>query len=239
MDASRAAETRFGENGQPGSAGRSLPLLGRLYLWATHRLYNEFAWAYDAVAWMVSAGRWDRWRRLALEHVEQQPVLEVGFGTGELLLEMARRGWQVTGIDLSPAMQRVTARKLRRQGLWAPRIRGRVEGLPFPDDHFGAIISTFPAEYIVHPEALAEFGRVLRSPQPAEGEPGGRVIIAGLVVTLDHALARRAARFVFGEPPESPVARFGRLAEAAGLKLTVVTHQDPPAAVPILLLEKQ
>ncbi len=69
---------------------RSLPPLGRLYLWATHRLYNELAWSYDLAAWIVSAGRWDRWRRMALDYVTQQPVLEVGFGTGELLLAMAR-----------------------------------------------------------------------------------------------------------------------------------------------------
>ncbi|MCS6844103.1 MAG: hypothetical protein NZ528_07260, partial [Caldilineales bacterium] len=59
-----------------------LPLFARLYLWATQRLYNEFAWAYDAVAWLVSGGRWDRWRRLALDYVVGQPILEVGFGTG-------------------------------------------------------------------------------------------------------------------------------------------------------------
>ncbi|MFN2165177.1 MAG: class I SAM-dependent methyltransferase, partial [Anaerolineae bacterium] len=108
---------------------RHLPPLARLYLWATHRLYNEFAWAYDLVAWAVSLGRWDGWRRLALDYVVLQPVLEVGFGTGELLMAMARLGWDVTGLDLSPAMQGVTARKMRRRHLWAPRIRGRVQDL--------------------------------------------------------------------------------------------------------------
>jgi len=49
------------------SDARPLPPLGRLYLWATHRLYNEFAWSYDLAAWLVSTGRWDRWRRMALE----------------------------------------------------------------------------------------------------------------------------------------------------------------------------
>ncbi|HRI55605.1 MAG TPA: hypothetical protein PK170_00745 [Anaerolineae bacterium] len=49
------------------SDARPLPPLGRLYFWATHRLYNEFAWSYDLAAWLVSARRWDRWRRMALE----------------------------------------------------------------------------------------------------------------------------------------------------------------------------
>ena len=60
-----------------------------LYGWATHRLYNEFAWTYDAVSWSVSRGRWDDWRKEALAHVQGTHVLEIGFGTGVLLLEIA------------------------------------------------------------------------------------------------------------------------------------------------------
>src|SRR5512142_496063 len=93
----------------------------RLYAWACRRLYNEFAWSYDAVSWLVSAGHWSAWRRLALEYATGGPVLEVGFGTGELLSELARRRLPAWGVDPSPAMQRITAGKLRRRGLRLPR----------------------------------------------------------------------------------------------------------------------
>ena len=90
-----------------------LTWLARLYLWATHRLYNQFAWAYDVASWVISLGQWSRWRRMALDHVPRkgvhvtgQRVLELGFGTGELLIEMAERGWRVCGLELSPAMHR-------------------------------------------------------------------------------------------------------------------------------------
>lgn len=214
-------------NGQP----RKLKPLARLYLWATYRLYNEFAWAYDLAAWIVSGGRWDRWRRMALDYVQAEPVLEIGFGTGELLIEMARRGRDVIGLDLSPAMHRVTARKMRHLGLWAPQVRSRVQNLPFPDDSFSTVVSTFPAEYIVDPASLAELHRVLR--------PGGRLIIAGLVVYTDQPAASRVNRLVFGDAPDSPLERFERRAVDSGLHVTTVVREDPPARVPIVIAEKR
>lgn len=208
-----------------------MPPLARLYLWATHRLYNEFAWAYDLVAWVVSGGRWDRWRRLALDYVAGEPVLEVGFGTGELLLAMAQQGWEVCGLELSPAMQRVTARKMRRRGLWAPRVRGVVQRLPFPDGTFAAVISTFPAEYIVDPAALQELHRVLK--------PGSRLVIAGLVVLMENTWWSRFSRLVFGDLPESPLVRYQRRAAEAGFDVTFDVRDDLPFRVPVIVAERR
>ena len=133
-------------------------------MWATYRLYNEFAWAYDLVSWLVSLGQWAGWRRTALDHVSGQRVLEVGFGTGELLIEMARRNLHAVGLDLSPAMQRVTARKMARRGVWTPRVRGVVQRMPFADGCFDTIISTFPAGFIAQPATLREVARLLPKP---------------------------------------------------------------------------
>ncbi|HOG46271.1 MAG TPA: class I SAM-dependent methyltransferase, partial [Anaerolineae bacterium] len=149
----------------------------RGYRWATERLYHEFAWAYDAVSWLVSLGRWSGWRRQALAYVGGPRVLELGFGTGELLIEMAGRGWQAVGLERSPAMQRVTARKLRRQGLRVPRLCGAAQALPLAAASLDAIVATFPADYILAPGTWHEAARALR--------PGGRLVIAGLFVELD------------------------------------------------------
>lgn len=209
---------------------RTIPPLARLYLWATRRLYNEFAWSYDLVAWLVSGGRWDRWRCMALDYVIDQPVLEVGFGTGELLLEMARRGWQTTGVDLSPAMQRVTAGKMRRRGLWTPRVQTPAQALPFADDSFGAIVSTFPAEYVIDPASLDEFLRVLR--------PDGRLIIAGLVVQRSGPVWNRGSELIFGKAPSHPVAIQQARLEKAGFETRLVMRDDPPWQVPVIIAEK-
>ena len=84
---------------------------------ATELLYHSFAWAYDLVAWLVSFGQWAQWRRDSLDYLQPGSVLEVGFGTGELLIEMSEMGLNVVGVELSPQMHRVTRRKLRKRAL--------------------------------------------------------------------------------------------------------------------------
>ena len=165
------------------------------------------------------------------DYVEQQPVLEIGFGTGELLIEMARRGWQVSGLDLSPAMHRVTARKMRQRGITALRFQGRAQALPFPDGSFGSIVATFPAEYILDPASLHEFNRVL--------QPGGRLIIAGMVVYRQNAWWSSLSRLLFGAAPSSPLGRFQQHTDAAGLPAELIVRDDPPWSVPIIVAEKQ
>jgi SAM-dependent methyltransferase len=45
------------------------------------------------------------------------PILELGCGTGRLLLPLARRGYQVTGVDVSAAMLEVARRKVTAEKL--------------------------------------------------------------------------------------------------------------------------
>ena len=70
-------------------------------------LYHEFAFTYDAVAWLVSLGQWQAWGRTALDRVRGLRVLEIGHGPGHLLIALARSGRRPIGIDLSPQMIRL------------------------------------------------------------------------------------------------------------------------------------
>lgn len=202
----------------------------KLYGWATHRLYNEFAWGYDAVSWIVSLGHWDGWRKDALAHIRGQRVLEIGFGTGELLIEMAQRGWPVCGLDLSPAMHRITARKMHRRGVWAPRVRGCTQAMPFADASFDTVVATFPAEYILAPETLRDVARVLA--------PDGRFVVAGLVGQIEHPLLRLLLKPIYGDVRDGALAHFERAAAVAGLQAHVETGPGKWMRMPVMILER-
>ncbi len=208
--------------------------IAHLYLWATYRLYNEFAWAYDAVSWVVSFGQWSAWRRLALVYVEGSRVLEVGFGTGTLLTEMARCGWCVYGLEPSPAMHRMTARKLKhaRMGVDIPRIRATAQGMPFEDGCFDTVVATFPAPYILDPVTLHEVARVLTY-------PGGRFVIAGLFVETDYAILQRLAPFFFGSPSRDFLTIYERMAAEAGFTLSMMRPESSTRGFrsPVFILE--
>lgn len=156
---------------------------GQGYLWLADRLYNEFAWAYDPVSWLVSRGRWSAWREAVLPFIDGPRVLEIGFGTGELLIRLAQQDFVVVGLDLSPAMQRVAARKLRRDGLEVPRLRANAQRSPFIAGCFDTVVATFPAQYILEEETFAEVGRLLRPADKTTGRPGGRFVIVGLAAS--------------------------------------------------------
>ncbi len=204
--------------------------IGRLYLWACHRLYNEFAWAYDWVSWLVSLGHWWSWRKAALDYLIGPRVLEVGFGTGDLLIEMAQQGWDVHGLELSPAMHRITARKMRRCGVWAPRARGLVQALPFPDGAFNSIASTFPAGFIIQPPTWQEFGRVLA--------PGGRVVVTGTCLRTDNPFLQQVLRIIFGTLEQSQHSWHEIISATARLKVTEVEHGEQPIRTQVVIAEK-
>jgi len=208
-----------------GEHGTAWP--ARLYLWAADRLYHEFAWAYDVVSWLVSLGRWSHWRRQALACVWGRRVLEIGFGTGDLLAEMAGHGWQAVGLEPSPAMQRVAARKLRRRGPHVARLQGVAQALPFTAGAFDTVVATFPAPYILARETWQEAARVLR--------PGGRLVIAGLFVEADAPLPPWLG-------PKSEAGRMERrlreLAAGAGFSLTVHRKEGARWRSPVFVMEK-
>jgi ubiquinone/menaquinone biosynthesis C-methylase UbiE len=203
--------------------------LARLYTGLEDRLYYELAPAYDAVSWLVSLGHWAKWRRLALDDVAGQRVLEVGFGTGELLIEMARRGLHVCGLDLSPAMHRITARKMARQGVWAPRVRGVAQAMPFAESSFDTLIATFPADFIFDPATLREAACLLTS--------GGRFIIVDMCLFTGNDFLRRLAR-AFGVLTEDDLRRYERFAAEAGLRVRVLARKGQGLRVPVIIAER-
>jgi ubiquinone/menaquinone biosynthesis C-methylase UbiE len=140
-------------------------------------LYNEFAWAYDLVAGMVSFGQWTAWGRTAISHLRGERVLELAHGPGHLLVAMARRGVLPVGLDLSSRMGRLARRRLGRVELNVPLVQARAQALPFRDGCMDSVVATFPTEFIVDAATLREVARVLPGHEPAEGRAGGRLVV--------------------------------------------------------------
>jgi len=144
----------------------------RLARWVVRQFYGRLAWAYDAAVWILSGGLWCRWAFTAERFVRDQPVLEVGFGTGHLLAHLAGKGLEVIGVDKSPQMVAITRRRLDRAGLRANIICADAVSLPLSEGSVGTIITTFPAADVGQEATWAEFARVLR--------PGGQwIVVAG------------------------------------------------------------
>ena len=152
-------------------------------------LYNEFAFTYDLVSWAVSVGQWREWQRQVIPRIVGERVLEVAHGTGDLQIDLAAAGYKPVAFDLSPNMGRIAKRKLAQRGLFPPFVRGKVQTLPFPSGHFTTIVSTFPSEFIVDPEAERALHRVLA--------PGGRVVFVPAATIIPAHIADRLAQWLF------------------------------------------
>lgn len=137
-------------------------------------LYNEGAWSYDTVSWIVSLGEWRAWQMAALPFLPQptkQPVqvLELAHGPGHLLVTLGRLGFAPVGCDLSPYMGKQAQGRLESAGISLPLIRGMAQQLPFANHCFDAVLTTFPTDFILQPASLHAIHRVLR--------PSGRLVI--------------------------------------------------------------
>lgn len=202
----------------------------RVYVWACERLYHELAWGYDAVAAAVSLGRWARWRRMALDAVVGRRVLELGFGTGALLVEGSRR-FEMVGLDPSPEMQRVAGWRLAAHGLQGMRVAGYAQALPFADGSMDSVLATFPAAYILERATLAECARVL--------VPGGRLVIGGLWVSADLHGWERWIPVFFGAPPEKARAAWLARLREAGFAVQIIESRDGVFRVGIIMAQRE
>ena len=204
-----------------------------LLRWFFALLYNPLAWTYDWVSWTVSVGQWRRWQRAALNYVRPGPVLEIAHGTGNLLLDLHQAGLAPVGLDRSAAMGQIAQRKLRAQGLAIPLIRGRVQALPLASGAFASLVATFPTDFVLDPQAVAEFHRVL--------QPAGRLIIIPLALITGPALPDRLARWLFrvtDQASEAWLDPLDRLYRPAGFSVQIERVRLPRSVVLVIVAEK-
>lgn len=98
-------------------------------------------------------------------------VLDVAAGNGNASLAAARRGADVTASDYVTALLEQTQRRAASEGLTIDTQHADAESLPFPDDTFDVVLSTFGVMFAPNQErSAAELIRASR--------PGGRIGLA-------------------------------------------------------------
>ncbi|MCB8952576.1 MAG: methyltransferase domain-containing protein [Ardenticatenales bacterium] len=203
-------------------------------------LYNELAWTYDGVSWLVSLGEWRAWQAAGLAFLPASSptpprILELAHGPGHMLVALRRVGFAPVGVDLSPFMGRLARQRLRRAGLPSPLIRASALALPFADHSFDHILATFPTDFITQREASTQLWRLLR--------PGGRLVIVpqaqfrgrGVLVRLLACLyAITGQRLAVTSAAVSPWLAL----EAAGFRVREEHVSLPRSVVLVVVAEK-
>jgi len=116
------------------------------------------------------AGGLARGEALAARLPKEGRVLEVGCGTGGLLVAAARAGIAIVGVDVASRWLVAARRRLADHGLSVPLLAASADQLPWPDGHFDTIVADSLLEHLDDPaRAVREWSRVLR--------PGGHLLV--------------------------------------------------------------
>jgi ubiquinone/menaquinone biosynthesis C-methylase UbiE len=138
-----------------------------------------------AQAWDLLRGDTSQWsdRFFFLDIIQRygQPVLDIGCGTGRLLLDYLAQGIDVDGVDNSPEMLALCRQKAAQQGL-APRLyEQHMETLALPRTYRTILIPSSSLQLVVDvPMAEQTLGRLL-----AHLERGGVVVAPFMTLWKD------------------------------------------------------
>jgi ubiquinone/menaquinone biosynthesis C-methylase UbiE len=131
--------------------------------------YDRFSRFYDYFAGVFEQ-KYSRQALRCLDIAPGETILEIGFGTGHCLREMAQMaggGGSVYGLDISTGMAAVSRRRLGRAGVGSSVTLtcGDAANMPYGSGRFDAVFASFVLELFDSPEipvVLAEMQRVLR-----------------------------------------------------------------------------
>lgn len=196
----------------------------RLLAFFFEQLYHRLAWAYDLVAWSVSAGSWNQWGRSILGLLPAGRILELGFGPGHFQLDLKNNLVYAFGLDESWQMARQAARRTNSRRL----VRGRSENAPFASGAFEAIVAIFPAPYIFKPQTAAQIARLLT--------PNGQLLVLLAARPAGLGIIDRWVRFIFrlsggipstGQDFSSLIEMYGR----AGIQVKIEWREQNKASL--------
>jgi SAM-dependent methyltransferase len=145
-------------------------MLSRMTPIADLKRVHRATWAagdYAAVAEQID----DAPPRDLLARIELKPgqdVLDVATGTGNVAIRAAAAGAQVVGLDLTPELFDTARRRAADADVTVDWVEGDAEDLPFDDERFDLVLSTFGVQFAPRHQIVAgELARVCR--------PGGQI----------------------------------------------------------------
>ena len=177
-----------------------------------------------AEAWDVLRGDTSQWpdRFFYREAIERygQPVLDVGCGTGRLLLDYIAQGIDIDGVDNSPEMLALCQERARAQGLDVALYEQYMEELDLPRRYRAILVPSSSLQLITDREQAA----IAMVRLVAHLEPGGALVASFMTLwregdPLDSTRERSAVR------PEDG-ALFRHLARARYDPATRLEHTD-------------
>jgi SAM-dependent methyltransferase len=160
---------------------------------------------------------------ITLEILKPAPgerICEIGFGPGGTLSLLAAAGAEVIGLDVSPDMVKIAARR-NADAITTGRMElHHSDGtrIPLPDDSLDAALAVYNLYFWPNPAAtLADLARTLR--------PGGRLVLVSLAD--DYPLSSRFDPAIYRVPTEAEAITW---LEAAGFTHVGVERRPDIAA---------
>ena len=162
-----------------------------------------------------------------------EAVLDVACGTGNAAIRSAQAGGRTTGLDLTPELLEAGRAEARQAGVEVEWVEGDAEDLPFGDETFDVVLSTFGVMFPPrHRVTAAELARVLR--------PGGRLGVCSWTSTgITGRMFRALGSYAPPPPPfAEPPLLWGdqdhvrSLFQGTGLVLEFATESVPLAPFP-------
>jgi SAM-dependent methyltransferase len=169
--------------------------------------------------------------RHLLERVRIEPgmeVLDLATGTGNVAIRAAQLGARVTGVDLTPELFGRARERAAAAGVEVEWVAGDAEDLPFEDERFDVVLSTFGIQFAPrHDVAAREAVRVTRAGGTIgliNWTPQGHI---GRVLKAVGARMPRPPAYASPPPSWGDEAHVRALLEPEGVELTTEGATNP------------